>query len=398
MNTLLLIFPKFKAFDNSNPPKPLAGGKVYTYAEGTTTPKITYKDNAGVTSNANPVILDANGEADIWLDGFYKIVLKDKNDVQLWSVDNVSSKEGSEKITTLVDAATIITDASLSNLFKVTLGGNRTLAAPTNPSAGQKVTWIFVQDATGSRTITLNSVFRIRSGHNLITLSTAANTTDYMTAVYNLEDVKWDIIEFVPTSVVSITTNKTADYTLTAVDLIGRTTFTDSGASSQINFTLPAGTANDSAHFLMINENGFKLSLTSENFKLLGETVSVINNLKRGSFGVKYVSPLWYVIPYDFVFYKGYIMGGNTGANTAVIEDLVFSTETSAAISATLDTAKGYGAGVNSVTKGYIMGGNTGSITAVIEDLVFSTETSVAISATLDTAKSYGAGVNSGSV
>jgi len=93
--------------------------------------------------------------------------------------------------------------------------------------------------------------------------------------------------------------------------------------------------------------------------------------------------------------YKGYIMGGFTSVNVAVIEDLIFSTETSQAIAATLDTAKRLGAGVNSSTKGYIMGGLATGRVAVIEDLIFSTETSQAIAATLDTAKYSGAGVNS---
>jgi len=90
---------------------------------------------------------------------------------------------------------------------------------------------------------------------------------------------------------------------------------------------------------------------------------------------------------------KGYIMGGDTGSVTDVIEDLIFSNETSQTITATLDTAKNYGSGVSSSTKGYILGGNTGTISAVIEDLIFSNETSQAITATLDTAKYAGTGV-----
>jgi len=92
---------------------------------------------------------------------------------------------------------------------------------------------------------------------------------------------------------------------------------------------------------------------------------------------------------------KGYILGGHTGTVTAVIEDLVFATETSQVIAATLNTAKHAGAGVNSAVKGYILGGYTSAYTAVIEDLIFATETSAAIAATLNTAKGYGAGVNS---
>lgn len=72
---------------------PLAGGKVYTYDAGTTTPKDSYTDSTGGTPNANPVILDAAGEADIWLDGFYHVVVDDANDVQQYDTDNVSSSD-----------------------------------------------------------------------------------------------------------------------------------------------------------------------------------------------------------------------------------------------------------------------------------------------------------------
>jgi len=71
---------------------PLAGGKLYSYAAGTSTPQATYTDNTGATPNANPVVMDANGEANIWLaDLSYKFVLKDSSDVTQWTVDNVSN-------------------------------------------------------------------------------------------------------------------------------------------------------------------------------------------------------------------------------------------------------------------------------------------------------------------
>lgn len=85
----LMPVPKIRFFSAAG--VPLAGGKVYTYEEGTSTNKATYTDSTGATENANPVILDANGEASIWLNGYYKIVLKDSNDVLQWTIDNVSS-------------------------------------------------------------------------------------------------------------------------------------------------------------------------------------------------------------------------------------------------------------------------------------------------------------------
>lgn len=72
--------------------EPLVGGKLYTYVAGTTTPSPTYTDNTGSTPNANPVILDARGEADVWLgESTYKFKLTDANDVEIWTVDYISA-------------------------------------------------------------------------------------------------------------------------------------------------------------------------------------------------------------------------------------------------------------------------------------------------------------------
>lgn len=72
----------------------LTGGKIYTYAAGTTTPQATYTSSLGNVALANPIILDASGRVptgEIWLtDGLlYKFVLKDSNDVLIATYDNV---------------------------------------------------------------------------------------------------------------------------------------------------------------------------------------------------------------------------------------------------------------------------------------------------------------------
>jgi|GEM_PF-2777329 len=55
--------------------RPLTGGLVYTYAQGTTSPKATYKDRALTISNTNPVTLDASGSAAMWGTGAYSMVV-----------------------------------------------------------------------------------------------------------------------------------------------------------------------------------------------------------------------------------------------------------------------------------------------------------------------------------
>tara|TARA_R110000868_G_scaffold322714_1_gene583668 strand:+ start:1142 stop:3052 length:1911 start_codon:yes stop_codon:yes gene_type:complete len=82
--------PKLQFFDSNG--VPLSGGKVYTYAAGTTTPLTTYTSSAGNIANTNPIILDSRGEANVWLDNsFYKIALYSATDVLIWTVDNVST-------------------------------------------------------------------------------------------------------------------------------------------------------------------------------------------------------------------------------------------------------------------------------------------------------------------
>ena len=82
--------PKLQFFGSDG--LPLVGGKLYTYAAGTTTPLATYTDYTGTTQNTNPVILDSYGQANVWIPDTtsYKYVLKTSADVTLYTVDYVS--------------------------------------------------------------------------------------------------------------------------------------------------------------------------------------------------------------------------------------------------------------------------------------------------------------------
>jgi len=73
----------------------LAGGFIYTYQAGTTTPATTYSDNLGATPNANPIVVDSYGRVpqEIWFTGGqkYKFIIKDANLVQIGNaIDNLS--------------------------------------------------------------------------------------------------------------------------------------------------------------------------------------------------------------------------------------------------------------------------------------------------------------------
>ena len=86
---------------------------------------------------------------------------------------------------TLSDGATIAWDVSASPIASVTLGGNRTLALPTNPVGnGQYISLLVIQDGTGSRTLTWNAAYEF-TADTAPTLTTTASKGDLFTFRYN---------------------------------------------------------------------------------------------------------------------------------------------------------------------------------------------------------------------
>lgn len=110
------------------------------------------------------------------------------------AVANVFTKGQAVTPVVLTDAATVAVDASLSNNFRLTLGGNRTLANPTNLVDGQVLNFRFKQDATGSRTLAYDTKYKFPSGAAAV-LSTGANKVDRLSGVYIAVD---DVIECGP--------------------------------------------------------------------------------------------------------------------------------------------------------------------------------------------------------
>lgn len=82
-------------------------------------------------------------------------------------------------ITALTDGATVTPDFDLSNNFSLTLGGNRTLANPSNLTAGQSGVIVITQDGTGSRTLAYGSYFKFPQG-TAPTLTTTAAAVDVL--------------------------------------------------------------------------------------------------------------------------------------------------------------------------------------------------------------------------
>tara|TARA_R110000744_G_scaffold258440_1_gene373732 strand:- start:176 stop:580 length:405 start_codon:yes stop_codon:yes gene_type:complete len=88
----------------------------------------------------------------------------------------------------LTDQATVTWDASTQEVCKLTLGGNRTLAAPSNGTTGQFISILLIQDGTGGRTVTWNAVYEF-TADTAPTLTATAAKGDVFVFRYN--GAKW---------------------------------------------------------------------------------------------------------------------------------------------------------------------------------------------------------------
>lgn len=79
----------------------------------------------------------------------------------------------------LTDGATVTPDFNAGNNFSLTLGGNRTLANPTNLTSGQSGSIVITQDATGGRTLAYGSYWKFPGG-TAPTLTPTANAVDVL--------------------------------------------------------------------------------------------------------------------------------------------------------------------------------------------------------------------------
>ena len=152
--------PRFQAIDGSG--RPLAFGCAFTYSSGTTTPVDSYTDSSGTTKNQNPVILSANGSANIWLlaGQNYTIKVKSSGGTQcasgstIYTVNGIGG--GASVLTTVVpfSSSPTFTDISQNQLFEMTLTGNAAalpllVVGVTPPGL---ITFQITQDASGGHT------------------------------------------------------------------------------------------------------------------------------------------------------------------------------------------------------------------------------------------------------
>ena len=176
--------------------------------------------------------------------GFSGANLVSLNLQQTWT------KSQSGAIVQLTDAATITPDFSLANNFAVQLAGNRTLANPTNMTAGQSGQISIYQDSTGSRTLAYGWGFVFPNG-TVPSLSTTALYKDelcYDVQVYNTATVT-----------ITIATPAVISWTAHGLKTGDRIQLTTTG-------TLPTGLTASTTYFVVyIDANSFNLATSLAN-------------------------------------------------------------------------------------------------------------------------------------
>jgi hypothetical protein len=249
--------PKLQFSDQNG--APLAGGLVYTYEAGTLNPRATYTTAAGITANPNPIVLDASGQADIFLQAGlgYKFVLQNSLATTIWTVDNVTA------------AGTMsLQNASSVNITGGTIGAGVTLNATVNVAAGNIVGAVAIANGgTGQTTAAAarGALAAAASGANTDITSVAADTT-----------IRSHIIGFL-----NIPSNaKTGAYVVTAADAGHCIDITTGGVTIPANATLALAIG---FTFSIYNNSGSSqtIAITTDTMRLAGSATTGTRTLAQ---------------------------------------------------------------------------------------------------------------------
>ncbi len=183
----LLPLPRQVFYDQNG--VPLAGGFVYTYVPGGTTPKTTWQDSAGTTPNSNPIVLDAGGSALIYGSGTYQLTVTDADGGSIPAYSGVTATfGGSTPIGTVATVVALRASTGTPPIQQIWVGGYFTIG-----DGGEGNFWYNASDTTSADnggTIIVdasgNRWYRQTEGNvSVIMFGALGADADYTTAIQN---------------------------------------------------------------------------------------------------------------------------------------------------------------------------------------------------------------------
>jgi hypothetical protein len=157
-------FPAFRADLNN------ALSAAASLSSGTSAPSTTFAYQLWYDTT-NDILKIRNGDDDAWIDIFTFNQTADTVDL------NINGIAVANTDTDTTNTGNVTLDFSANQNFVLTLTGNVTLDNPTTETVGQSGFIVFIQDATGGRTVSLGTDYETAGAAGL-TLSSAASTTD----------------------------------------------------------------------------------------------------------------------------------------------------------------------------------------------------------------------------
>ena len=194
------LFQVLQFFDSNG--DPLSGGKIYWYQAGTAVPKDTYTDQGAGTPAANPVILDTEGYPDhgsgaagMWLDGSYKMVIKDSSDVTLLTLDDINIYDELDwdgLTATIADLNSTTTTALLKNSVYTVVAGDRGKTIMADATSGAFTINLLAAATAGNKFKII--IKKTDSSTNAVTIDPAGSETIDTQTTFLLYDFN-DFIE-----------------------------------------------------------------------------------------------------------------------------------------------------------------------------------------------------------
>lgn len=287
--------PKLQFFDaNGNP---LVGGKLYSYAAGTTTPLATYIDYNGSATNTNPVILDSRGEANVWLSSsYYKLKLTDSNNVEIWTVDNIGGFATMADMTAAINAV----------LASLAASGGSALVG-------------FIQAGTGAVATTvqakLRQVISVKD-FGAVGDDSHDDTTNIQAAIDYANSIGGDV--YFPAGTYKITNALTIDNSASSSEYYKASIYGDSSASARIHggagnynmFEISGGSVGAGVHshqvirgLFFVKDDNLGNLIQGDNLAFISfEDVSCLNG-DYGFYGTDVLSSVFYDCIFRFANY-----------------------------------------------------------------------------------------------